>query len=103
MARLKRILMVVTNSGHLDAQHPTGVWFEEFAIPYQEFRANGFEVTVASPRGGETPIDPRSETSPEQAREATEAREALQNTLRLDSINPNNFYAIFIPRRPGHL
>ncbi len=74
MARLKRILMVVTNSGHLDAQHPTGVWFEEFAIPYQEFRANGFEVTVASPQGGPAPIDPRSEPGPEQAREATEAR-----------------------------
>ncbi len=103
MARLKRILMVVTNSGHLDAQHPTGVWFEEFAIPYQEFRANGFEVTVASPRGGAAPIDPRSEPSPEQAREATQAREALQHTVRLDSINPNDFDAIFIPGGHGPL
>src|SRR5258708_20014107 len=97
MARLNRILMVVTNYNHLDANHPTGVWFEEFAIPYKEFKANGFEVTVASPRGGATPIDPRSEPSPEQAREATEAREALQNTVRLDSINPNDFDAVFIP------
>ena len=103
MARLKRILMVVTNSGHLDAQHPTGVWFEEFAIPYQEFRANGFEVTVASPRGGAAPIDPRSEPRPEQAREATQAREALQHTVRLDSINPNDFDAIFIPGGHGPL
>src|SRR5438128_12497333 len=91
MARLKRILMVVTSYNHLDANHPTGVWFEEFAIPYKEFRANGSEVTVASTQGGATPIDPRSEPSPEQAREAAEAREALQHTARLDSINANDF------------
>src|SRR5260370_39487171 len=97
MARLNRILMVVTNYNHLDANHPTGVWFEELAIPYKEFKANGFEVTVASPRGGATPIDPRSEPSPEQAREATEAREALQTTPRLDSINPNDYDADLIP------
>jgi putative intracellular protease/amidase len=52
MARPKRILMVVRSYNHLDANHPTGVWFEEFAIPYKEVRANGFEVTVASPQGG---------------------------------------------------
>ena len=103
MARLKRILMVVTSYNHLDANHPTGVWFEEFAIPYQEFRANGFEVTVASTQGGATPIDPRSEPSPEQAREASEALEALQHTVRLDSINPNDFDAIFIPGGHGPL
>src|SRR5258708_12709076 len=103
MAMLKISLMVVTNYNHLDANHPTGVWFEEFAIPYKEFKANGFEVTVASPRGGATPIDPRSEPSPEQAREATEAREALQNTVRLDSINANDFDAIFIPGGHGPL
>jgi len=103
MARLKRILMVVTSYSHLDANHPTGVWFEEFAIPYQEFRANGFEVTVASPQGGAAPIDPRSEPGPEQAREATQAREALQHTIRLDSINPNDFDAIFIPGGHGPL
>ena len=103
MARPKRILMVVTSYNHLDANHPTGVWFEEFAIPYKEFRANGFEVTVASTQGGATPIDPRSEPSPEQAREAAEAREALQHTARLDSINANDFDAIFIPGGHGPL
>jgi len=103
MARPKRILMVVTSYNHLDANHPTGVWFEEFAIPYKEFRTNGFEVTVASPQGGATPIDPRSEPSPEQAREANEAREALQHTARLDSINANDFDAIFIPGGHGPL
>jgi putative intracellular protease/amidase len=103
MAWLKRILMVVTSYNHLDANHPTGVWFEEFAIPYQEFRANGFEVTVASPQGGAAPIDPRSEPGPEQVREATEAREALQHTVRLDSINAHDFDAIFIPGGHGPL
>jgi putative intracellular protease/amidase len=95
--------MVVTSYNHLDANHPTGVWFEEFAIPYKEFRTNGFEVTVSSPQGGATPIDPRSEPSPEQACEATEAREALQYTARLDSINSNDFDAIFIPGGHGPL
>lgn len=103
MATPKRILMVVTSHNHLDANHPTGVWFEEFAIPYKEFRANGFEVTAASPHGGATPIDPRSEPSPEQAREMTDAREALQHTAMLDSINTNDFDAIFIPGGHGPL
>jgi putative intracellular protease/amidase len=95
--------MVVTSYNHLDANHPTGVWFEEFAIPYKEFRTNGFEVMVASPQGGATPIDPHSEPGPEQSHEATEAREALQHTARLDSINANDFDAIFIPGGHGPL
>jgi putative intracellular protease/amidase len=103
MARPKRILMVVTSYNHLDAKHPTGVWFEEFSVPYREFRTKAFEVTVASPQGGAAPIDPRSEPGPEQAPEVAEAREALQHTTRLASINANEFDAIFIPGGHGPL
>lgn len=114
MAEAKKILMVVTSRGHLDANHPTGVWFGEFAAPYKEFRANGFEITVASPQGGATPIDPHSEPGPEQAREWVNARpspeqarewagahEPLQQTIKLDTINPDHFDAVFIPGGHG--
>jgi hypothetical protein len=55
------ILFVVTNHQALDASHPTGVWFEEFAIPAMLFQESGLSLTVASLRGGHAPVDPRSE------------------------------------------
>ena len=59
MADTNAILMVVTSHDRIDDEHATGVWFEEFAIPYQRFCEQGYEVTVASPRGGAAPVDPR--------------------------------------------
>ncbi len=48
----RRVLVVVTSDGMIDGRPLTGVWFEEFAIPYQVLRQRGFDVTMASPRGG---------------------------------------------------
>jgi len=54
------ILMVVTSHDRIDEETRTGLWLEEFAVPYALFREAGYAVTVASPLGGKAPIDPRS-------------------------------------------
>ncbi|MBV8491184.1 MAG: type 1 glutamine amidotransferase domain-containing protein [Candidatus Eremiobacteraeota bacterium] len=57
---MAKILMIVTSHGEIDAGHPTGLWYEEYAIPYRAFVDAGFGVVTASPRGGKVPVDPRS-------------------------------------------
>ncbi len=101
MSTPKRVLIVVTSRDHIDESHRTGVWFEEFAIPYQEFLAQGMEVTVASPLGGSIPLDPRSEPKPEEAPKTAVAREALQDTRLLSDVRSADFDAIFIPGGHG--
>jgi putative intracellular protease/amidase len=58
-----RILMVMTSHDRLGhTRQKTGVWLEEFAAPYYVFKDADVELTLASPKGGKPPIDPRSET-----------------------------------------
>ena len=95
----KNILMVVTSHNTIDANgEATGVWFEEFAEPFTQFRANGFDVTVASPQGGNTPIDPRSEP---EGHNFADAQKALGNTHPLDQVDVSNFDALFLPGGHG--
>lgn len=95
----KKVLMVVTSAGQMTNGHATGLWLEEFAVPYVLFRKAGLEVVVASPRGGPAPIDPRSagETRPEWA----EASQRLQTTLPLDDVGSAEFAAVFLPGGHG--
>ena len=59
-----RILMIVTSCDHLGRTgKKTGLWLEELAAPYHEFKSHGYEIDVASPQGGEAPVDPHSLTS----------------------------------------
>lgn len=60
MEKTKKILIVVTNTSDSGDLHKTGVWLEEFAVPYYAFQDEGYEVTVASPLGGVAPIDENS-------------------------------------------
>lgn len=101
MTEQKKVLIVVTSCDRIDDNHPTGLWFEEFSVPYQEFLAKGFAVTVASPKGGKTPIDARSEPKSEQAEDSAQAWEALQHAHPLDTINADEFDAIFLPGGHG--
>lgn len=54
----KKILMVVTNHTDMQEGKKTGIWLSEFAEAYMAFQENGYEITVASPKGGTSPIDP---------------------------------------------
>lgn len=97
----KSILMIVTSSNEIAPGEPTGLWLEEFAVPYMEFKSQGFKVCVTSLYGGNAPIDPRSDPSPEQKEAWSEAIEALNDTVPVASINPSNFDAVFIPGGHG--
>jgi putative intracellular protease/amidase len=99
-AEPKSILMVVTSHGQIEEDHPTGIWLEEFALPYEMFVAAGHRVTVASPRGGKAPLDPRSTVDAE-ATYQTDTLLALEDTLGLDGLDLSAFDAVFFPGGHG--
>ena len=71
---MPRVLMVLTSHDRLgETGKPTGFWLEEFAAPYYVLRDAGVEITLASPRGGQPPIDPKSD-APENQTDATRRR-----------------------------
>ena len=104
------ILMVLTSHDKLgDTGLKTGFWLEEFAAPYYVFLDQGFDVTLASPLGGQPPLDPKSD-EPDFQSEATLrfrkdelAQQALANTRRLDSIDTSQYAAVFYPGGHGPL
>jgi len=104
------ILMVLTSHDTLgDTGEKTGFWLEEFATPYYVFRDAGATVTLASPAGGQPPVDPKSD-APDMQTDSTrrfnadaEAREALAHTRRLAEVAPGDFDAIFYPGGHGPL
>ena len=101
MNTVQSILMIVTSFGEIEPGEPTGLWLEELAVPYMEFRSKAFKIIVASIQGGKAPIDPRSKPTPEQKEAWAEAIEALENTVPVASIEPTNFDAVFIPGGHG--
>jgi putative intracellular protease/amidase len=97
-----KILMVLTSHDQLgDTGRKTGFWLEEFAAPYFVFRDAGVELTLASPKGGQPPIDPKSDLpegqTPAMARFKLDktAQEALANTVKLDEMKSQDFDTIF--------
>ena len=104
------ILMVLTSHDQLgDTGKKTGFWLEEFAAPYYVFRDAGAEITLASPKGGQPPLDPKSDEADAQT-PATErfkadadAQAALANTQPLADIDVNAYDAIFYPGGHGPL
>ncbi|HAB85653.1 MAG TPA: type 1 glutamine amidotransferase domain-containing protein, partial [Pseudomonas sp.] len=105
-----KILIVLTSHDQLgDTGEQTGFWLEEFAAPYYAFKDAGAEVVLASPKGGEPPLDPKSD-QPDAQTEATErfngdgeAQTLLANTYRLDQVSAEDFDAVFYPGGHGPL
>ncbi|PMZ85552.1 type 1 glutamine amidotransferase domain-containing protein, partial [Pseudomonas sp. FW306-2-11AD] len=87
----------------------TGFWLEELAAPYYVLKEAGAELTLASPKGGQPPLDPKSadesaKTDDTRRFEAdSDAKAALANTVRLDSVNAADFDAVFYPGGHGPL
>lgn len=100
MASKKRILIITTNVGRIDDEHQTGVWLEEFAVPYLEFKKEGYDIIVASPLGGKTPIDPKS-TLEKYPEEWDSVKNILDNTKKLSEVDYTDFDAVFIPGGHG--
>jgi putative intracellular protease/amidase len=105
-----KLLMVLTSHDKLGATgEKTGFWLEEFAAPYYVFKNAGVQITLASPLGGKPPVDPRSE-SPDSQTEATRrfkadrvAQEQLIHTVKLASLSPSDYDAVFYPGGHGPL
>ncbi|WP_018936159.1 type 1 glutamine amidotransferase domain-containing protein [Thioalkalivibrio sp. ALJ24] len=100
---MRTILIVTTSHDELAPGHATGLWFDEFAIPYQRFREAGFEIKVASPRGGPVPLDPKSLDAVELVGPAAvAAQQALDHTIALDeSVHHEPYVALFFPGGHG--
>jgi putative intracellular protease/amidase len=103
-----KILMVLTSHDKLgNTGRKTGFWLEEFAAPYFTFLDSGAKVTVASPKGGQPPLDPVSDT-PEGQTELTRrfkqdraAQDVLANTVRLSDVKASDYDAVFYPGGHG--
>lgn len=98
-----KILIVTTSSDKFEGEnsHPTGVWLEEFTVPFQEFVESGAELIVASPKGGAMPIDPRSAASEAQTAEWKEAMAAAKSAVKLTEVKAADFDALFLPGGHG--
>src|SRR3954451_641216 len=94
---MSKVLVVLTSHDRLgDTGKKTGFWLEEFANPYYTLKDAGLDVTLASPKGGQPPLDPKSD-DPASETEATrrfkgdqEAQQALANTMKLADVSPTN-------------
>ena len=98
-----RVLFVATSSDHLASGHPTGLWVEEFAVPYMAALDAGIRVVVASPKGGAVPLDPKSAPSDSEKKAWAPALTALGSSVTLASVQDEDFNAIFIPGGHGPL
>jgi putative intracellular protease/amidase len=103
-----KILMVITSHDKLgNTGRKTGFWLEELAAPYFVFKDAGAEVVLASPKGGQPPLDPKS-NEPNFRTELTRrfeadaaANEQLASTLRLDSVKQRDYDTVFYPGGHG--
>ena len=103
-----KILMVITSHDKLgNTGRKTGFWLEELAAPYFVFKDAGAEVVLASPKGGQPPLDPKS-NEPNFRTELTRrfeadsaANEQLASTLRLDSVKQTDYDTVFYPGGHG--
>src|SRR6266403_897598 len=103
-----KILMVLTSHDQLgNTGRKTGFWLEEFAAPYFVFRDSGVELTLASPKGGQPPLDPKSDLpenqTPAMARfkKDAAAQKALANTGKLADMKAEDFDTVFYPGGHG--
>ena len=107
---MAHILMVLTSHDQLgNTGKKTGFWLEEFAAPYYVFKDAGVQITLASPHGGQPPLDPKSDDESAQT-DATrrfkadaEAQKQLASTVPLSSVKAEDFDAVFYPGGHGPL
>ena len=93
------ILIIVTGASNMTSGDKTGVWLEEFAVPYAQFKKEGFEVTVATINGGVVPIDPASADGAKP--EWKEAIESLKNATKLEDVKSDKYAAVYMPGGHG--
>ncbi len=107
---IMNILIVLTSHDKLgDTGKKTGFWLEEFASPYYTLLDAGVKITLASPKGGQPPLDPTSDTpdfqtaSTQRFKADKKANEVLANTVKLSSVKESDFDAVMYPGGHGPL
>lgn len=98
---MSKILFILTSHDRMLNGEPTGVWAEEHAVPYRAFTEAGHEVVVSSVAGGDVPVDPNSQPTPEQADAWKDGLAALSATPAYDTLDTAGFDAIYIPGGHG--
>ncbi len=105
-----KILMVLTSHDQLGSTgKKTGFWLEEFAAPYYVFKDANADITIASPKGGQPPLDPKSDEPDFQTaatnrfKDDLEAQTALANSLKLSEVSAQDYDAVFYPGGHGPL
>ncbi|UII55887.1 type 1 glutamine amidotransferase domain-containing protein [Cytobacillus spongiae] len=97
----KQIVMVVTTSDQMNEGHATGLWLSEFGEAYVEFAKQGYEITVASPKGGKAPVDERS-LEGDVPQEILDTAKHLEHTLKLEDLTAGALFdAVFLPGGHG--
>ncbi|WP_432714374.1 type 1 glutamine amidotransferase domain-containing protein [Pedobacter sp.] len=106
---MKTLIVLTSHSELGNTGEKTGFWIEEFAAPYYVMADAGVEITLASPKGGQPPIDPKS-AAPDAQTEATKRfdqdtalKDKLAHTVKLNDINAADFDAVFYPGGHGPL
>lgn len=105
---MKKILIILTSNSELkNTESKTGVWLGEFTDPYYEFIDKGYEVVLASPKGGKPPVDPRSQltenitSSNRRFKKDEKGRKDFEFTQRLSGLTADEFDALFFPGGHG--
>ncbi|MGY4641579.1 type 1 glutamine amidotransferase domain-containing protein [Pseudomonas sp. TE24901] len=105
-----KVLMVLTSHDQLgDTGRKTGFWLEEFAAPYYAFKDAGAQIVLASPAGGQPPLDPVSDLPDFQTEQTHRfaadpaAQQALANSVKLDTVKAADFDTVFYPGGHGPL
>lgn len=107
---MKNVLFVLTSHSELgNTGEKTGFWIEEFAAPYYLLKDKGINITLASPKGGQPPIDPKSDAPDAQTpasiryKADAETQKIMANTTKLAEVNQKDFDAVFYPGGHGPL
>lgn len=110
MDKIMKVLIVVTSHSDLgDTGEKTGFWIEEFASPYYVLADAGVELTIASPKGGQPPVDPKSESADAQTPSTKrfysdyELIDKVAHTIKLNEVHEDEYNAVFYPGGHGPL
>ncbi|MHA4810808.1 type 1 glutamine amidotransferase domain-containing protein [Flavitalea flava] len=103
-----KILIIATSQAKMgESPRRTGIWLEELAVPYYIFRDAGAVITLASPKGGEIPLDPKSESiivstsTTRRFQKDVEARSWLSKSVSLNNLKAEDFDMVFLPGGHG--
>lgn len=95
------ILIIVTTFSNIGTDKKTGIWFEEYAVPYMAFFNKNYNITVASINGGKVPVDPHSMSKQDELKDWQVVLNSLESSEKLEGLDLSKYDAVFIPGGHG--